>query len=77
MSLSIYSPYAANDADVYPERFFDRYEDAGEDFCEMECGAIVAKHGQSCDTCLVANAEACGDWDEESLAAAERIKAKA
>lgn len=28
-----------------------------------------------CDTCMVANAETCGDWDEPSIAAAERLGA--
>jgi hypothetical protein len=41
--------------------------------CDWECGNEVDEQEQVCDACLVDNAKACGDWDEESLAAQQRI----
>jgi hypothetical protein len=42
-------------------------------FCEWNCNTEVKHDGDVCDACLVDNAEACGDWDEESIKAAERM----
>jgi hypothetical protein len=42
-------------------------------FCDWNCNTEVKHDGDVCDACLVDNAEACGDWDEESIAAAERM----
>ena len=41
--------------------------------CDWDCGTEVDEIGQVCDACLVDNAETCGDWDEESLAAKQRL----
>lgn len=44
--------------------------------CE-HCGAEVTHempgHVHLCDRCAVANAHACGDWDEQSTAAFRRL----
>jgi len=45
--------------------------------CE-DCGTVqnvfhVPGYYDFCDECLVRNAEACGDWDEPSTAAAKRL----
>lgn len=46
-------------------------------FCEAfgdnNCERLVDVPGETCDECLVKNAEACGDWDPESIAAAKRL----
>jgi hypothetical protein len=52
------------------------YHDADEYRCDGGCGRMVENLGQWCDTCTVANAQACGDWDEEAIEAAERIGVK-
>ena len=62
---------------------FDTYaEDHGPEFCAI-CGAADPKHltnmgsarhpEEWCDTCLVENAESCGDWTDSDIAAAERL----
>ena len=61
---------------------FDTYLDPGPEFC-ASCGAADPKHltnmgsarhpEEWCDTCLVENAESCGDWTNESIAAQQRL----
>lgn len=61
---------------------FDTYTDRGPEFC-ASCGvadpihltnAGSARHREDwCDHCLVANAESCGDWTDNDIAAAERL----
>lgn len=41
-------------------------------FCD--CGSEVGADGEMCDRCIVENAEGCGDWDEESIKAKQRLK---
>ena len=43
-------------------------------YCDNNCGTKVKDEHQWCDACLIANAEACGDWDDEALAAKQRTK---
>ena len=43
------------------------------DFKLFGCNAEVDHYGQVCDPCLVANAEACGDWCNDSIAAHRRM----
>jgi hypothetical protein len=42
-------------------------------YCDWNCNTEVEHEGYVCDACLVDNAETCGDWDEESIKAAERM----
>lgn len=54
----------------HPPEFF--YEEA-EPVCDWCLCCPVESSGDVCDRCLVENAEKCGDWDEESIAAKERL----
>lgn len=54
----LFAPWNQDDVEQQPTRC---------DWCNAECEAEV------CDPCFVANAEACGDWDEESIAAQRRL----
>ena len=57
---------------AHPPGYFDidEYEPAR---CDWGCGRRVLDEGQVCDHCLVANALRCGDWDEEEVAAFQRL----
>lgn len=70
-----------NDRDEnYPGNPFDRDETPGAAIVCEECGGEVHDPkeyaGNWCDRCLVQNAKKCGDWDDESLAARERLNHK-
>ena len=69
-------------AGVTDRMVFDLYTDHGPQYCAI-CGVADPKHltniGSAmypedwCDDCLVANAESCGDWTNESTAAQRRL----
>lgn len=72
-----------NDRDEnYPGNPFDRDETVSELILCDDCGDPVFDQEQArqcwngCDRCLVENAKACGDWDEEALAAQQRLNHK-
>lgn len=52
-----------------PEVFYREVEH----LCDWCLARPVESSGEVCDRCLVENAENCGDWDEESIAAKERL----
>ena len=60
-----------------PDAPWNRSETVGELIVCEECGGEVHDPkeyaGNWCDKCLVINAKKCGDWDDESLAARERL----
>lgn len=47
--------------------------DASDDEPTCDWCGLVTFHGDFCDRCLVTNANDCGDWDNESIAAFHRI----
>lgn len=52
-----------------PKFFYDEVEHV----CDWCLCCPVESSGDVCDRCLVENAEKCGDWDAESIAAKERL----
>ena len=57
---------------AHPPGYFD--EDPHEPpMCNEGCGRVVLDDDTTCDHCLVALSESCGDWWPESIAAFRRL----
>lgn len=57
---------------AHPPGYFD--EDPHEPpVCNEGCGRVVLDEDTTCDHCLVAMSESCGDWWNETIAAFRRL----